>query len=188
MSLLFVQISVSVDGFIEDADGGLDWFTEDKAVEAFATETLRAIDGMVFGKTAHALLAQFWKDADEQDASPDLPEQARLMNGLPKYVLTHGQLAVDWENSHPVRLDDLVRIKREAARPIALFAGAEAVRAALDAGAVDELRTIRYPVLLGAGKPLFNGGGGHRDLSLIEGRKFSSGALLSRYAISLLSG
>jgi hypothetical protein len=28
------------------------------------------------------------------------------MNGLPKYVLTHGQLAVEWENSHPVRLDE----------------------------------------------------------------------------------
>ena len=58
------------------------------------------------------------------------------------------------------------------------------MRAALNAGAVDELRTIRYPVLLGAGKPLFDGGGERRDLSLIGERKFASGALLSRYAIA----
>ena len=75
MALLFVQISVSVDGFIEDSDGGLEWFTEDKTAEAFATETLRAIDGIVFGKTAYGLLAEFWKNAGEQDASPDCPNR-----------------------------------------------------------------------------------------------------------------
>ena len=57
MAQLFVQISISADGFIEDAAGKLDWFTEDQAVEGYATETLRAIGGMVFGKTAHVLLA-----------------------------------------------------------------------------------------------------------------------------------
>jgi len=183
MAPLFVQISVSVDGYIEDANGGLEWFTEDTSVDAFATETLRAIGGMVFGRTAHGLLAGFWKHAGDDDTSPDLPEQARLMNGLPKYVLTHGALDVEWEGSIPVRLDDLGRVKREATRPIALFAGASAVRAALRAGVVDELRLIRYPVLLGKGKPLFDGGDARRGLSLIEEREFTSGALVSRYAV-----
>ena len=65
MAVLFVQISVSIDGYIEDASGGLEWFTEDKAVEAFATETLRAIGGMVFGRieerkfTSGALVSRY---------------------------------------------------------------------------------------------------------------------------------
>ena len=67
---------------------------------------------------------------------------------------------------------------------IALFAGAAAVRSALEANVVDELRMIRYPILLGAGKPLFDGQGARRRLSLIETRAFSSGAVLSRYAVS----
>ena len=184
MAQLFVQISISADGFIEDAAGKLDWFTEDQAVEGYATETLRAIGGMVFGKTAHALLAEFWKNAPAQDQSPDLPEQAALMNGLPKYVLTHGDLSVDWEYSHPIKVDDLHRIKREARRPIALFAGASAVRSAISAGAVDEIRLIRYPVLLGSGKPLFDGRGERRKLTLTEERQFTSGAVVSRYALS----
>jgi dihydrofolate reductase len=183
MTRFFVQISVSADGFIEDANGGLDWFTGDKAVEDYATDTLRTIGGMVFGRTAHALLADFWKNAPADDPSPDLPEQARLMNGLPKYVLTHGALATDWENSHRVGLEDLPRITRDARRPIALFAGAAAVRAALGTGLVDELRLIRYPVLLGSGKPLFDGSGQRRRLVLAEERQFTSGAVVSRYAL-----
>ena len=183
MAALFVQISVSVDGYIEDANGGLEWFTQDQAVDAFATETLRSIGGMGFGRTAHALIADFWKDPPGQDASPDLPEQARLMNALPKYVLSHRTLDVQWDNSKRVQIDDLVRIKREAARPIALFAGAAAVRAALAANVVDELRLIVYPVVLGGGKPLFERSGMRRNLSLIERSEFSSGAVLSRYAV-----
>jgi dihydrofolate reductase len=183
MAGFFVQISVSADGFIEDSDGKLDWFTEDKTAEDYATATLRSIGGMVFGRTAHALLADFWKNAPAHDPSPDLPEQARLMNGLPKYVLTHAALEVDWEHSRPVTLQDLHRIKRAAGRPIALFAGAAAVRAALGAGLVDELRLIRYPVLLGRGKPLFDGAGERRLLTLAEERQFTSGAVVSRYSL-----
>lgn len=120
MAPLFVQISISADRFIDAADGSLEWFTEDQTVQAFATETLREISGiMVFGKTAHALLAEFWKTAEAQNGSPDLPEQARRMNGLPKYVLTHGAVQVDWANPQAVQLADLVRVKREADRPIA---------------------------------------------------------------------
>jgi dihydrofolate reductase len=180
MAQLFVQISVSLDGYIEDANGGLDWFAQDKSADAFATETLRSIDGMVFGKTAHAAIAEFWKNPPPEAESPELPDQARLMESPPKYVLTHGDLDIDWINSHAITLDDLPRIKRETARPIALFAGAAAVRAALGAGVVDELRTIRYPVLLGAGKPLFNDKGTRCELEPVEQREFASGALLSR--------
>ena len=183
MARLFVQISVSADGFIEDAAGNLDWFTADKMAEGFATDTLRSIGGMVFGRKAHALLADFWKNAAADDPSPDLPEQRRLMNGLPKYVLAHAALEVDWEQSQQVTLEDLGRIKREANRPIALFAGASAVRAALGAGLVDELRFIRYPVLLGSGKPLFDGTGQRRLLTLVEERPFTSGAVVSRYSL-----
>jgi len=184
MAQLFVQISISADGFIEDADGKLDWFTEDRTVEGFATETLREIGGMVFGRTAHALLAEFWKNPPPDDQSPDLPEQAGIMNVLPKYVLTHSALNVEWENSNPVRVEDLHRIKREARRPIALFAGASAVRAAIQGGVVDEIRLIRYPILLGSGKPLFNGCGERQVLKLTDERRFTSGAVMSKYALN----
>ena len=48
MGKLTYITNLSLDGFIEDADGKIDWFTEDQAVEGYATETLREIGGMVF--------------------------------------------------------------------------------------------------------------------------------------------
>ena len=45
MAKLFVRISVSLDGFIEDRDGGMDWFAGSKAFDELLTRTLRGIDG-----------------------------------------------------------------------------------------------------------------------------------------------
>jgi dihydrofolate reductase len=182
MSEMFLQISVSLDGYIEDENGDIEWMTSDTSLDSFLTAMLKSIDGMVFGRKAHALLADFWPNAgDAKDASPDLIEQARLMNALPKYVLTHGEERTGWANSHAITTDDVPRLKREAKRPIALFAGASAAQAILACGYVDEVRLIQYPVLLGGGTRLFADDGERRTLKLTGSEEFPSGATLQRY-------
>ena len=182
MSELFLQISVSLDGYIEDATGNIDWMVFDASVDPFATQTLESIDGMIFGRKSHALLATFWPGAAESEgATAELIRQTRLMNALPKYVLTHGKETTGWANSHAIRAEDVPRIKREAKRPIAVFAGASTAQSLLASGDIDEIRLIQYPVLLGSGTALFATDGRRQDLELIESRAFASGAMLLRY-------
>lgn len=181
MTDLILQIAVSLDGYIEDANGSLDFMDRDTSLDAVHTATLRSIDGMIFGRKAHALLAQFWPTAGEADGASDaMIEQAELMNALPKYVLTHGQDTHGWTNSRPVTTQDVARLKRRSDRPLALYAGAEAASALMDQ--VDEIRLIQYPVLLGGGAPLFREGH-RRILGLVESRTFSSGVALLRYRL-----
>ena len=182
MAEMFLQISVSLDGYIEDPNGDIEWMTSDTSLDAVATATLQSIDGMIFGRKAFELLAGFWPGAgDTKDASPDLIEQARLMNTLPKYVLTTGDERTGWANSHAIRVDDVPRLKREAKRPIAVFAGAAAAQSLLDL--VDEIRLIQYPILLGGGTPLFADDGVRRRLELTRSESFSSGATLQSYRL-----
>jgi dihydrofolate reductase len=182
MAELFLQISVSLDGYIEDQNEDLEWFVHDVALDELALDTLRSIDGMIFGRKAHGLLAEYWPDADKTPGAPPvLVEQTRLMNALPKYVLTHGTERTGWANSHAIRTDDAARLKREAKRPIALFAGASAAQQLLELGLIDEIRLMRYPILLGGGTPLFAQDGKRRQLELIESRQYSSGTTVQRY-------
>ena len=48
---------------------------------------------------------------------------------------------------------------------------------------VDEIRLFVHPVVLGTGRRLFPDGWEHRDLELLEERRFTEGALLLRYAV-----
>jgi dihydrofolate reductase len=180
MAPLFLQIATSLDGYIEDANKDIGWMVEDPSIDPFMTDVLRGVDGMIFGKIAHKLLAEFWPNAARQPgASAELIAQAELMNRLPKYVLTHGAEETGWNNSHAIRKEDAPRLKREAKRPIALYAGAGAAQALMDD--VDEVRLIQYPIILGAGTPLFAEDCKRRALHLLESRAFPSGAVLVRY-------
>lgn len=181
MADLILQIAVSLDGYIEDSSGSIDFMESDTSLDAVHTATLRSIDGMIFGSKAHALLARFWPTAGQADGAGDaMIEHAELMNALPKYVLTHGEDTHGWTNSHPVTTEDVARLKRETRRPLALYAGAGAARALMDQ--VDEIRLIQYPVLLGGGTRLF-GNDDRRALELVESHTFSSGVSLLRYRV-----
>jgi dihydrofolate reductase len=185
MSELFLQIAVSLDGYIEDANGDIDWMVFDASVDPYATQTLESIDGMILGRKAHALLATFWPGtAETEGATAQLLAQTRLMNALPKYVLTHGEETTGWANSRAIGVEDVPRLKREAARPIAVFAGAGAAQSLLAADEIDEIRLIRYPVLLGGGTPLFDQDGRRQQLELVESQSFPSGATLQRFRVS----
>lgn len=184
MAELFLQIAVSLDGYIEDANRNIDWMEFDPSFDPVATATLQSIDGMIFGRRAHTLLYRFWPGAaDMPGATPDLIEQARLMQALPKYVLTHGAETTGWANSHAIRIDDIARLKREARRPIALFAGASAAQAALAHALIDEIRLVQMPLVLGAGTPLFATDAKRCNLALLESRSFASGAVFNRYRV-----
>ncbi len=178
MAELFLQIAVSLDGYIEAGDGDLEWMTCDPHFDPVATATLETVGGMIFGRKAHGLLAQFWPTADQTpDATKDLLRQAQLMRDLPKYVLTHGRETHGWENSHPLNVDGVARLKAASSKPIALFAGAGAAQTLLPL--LDEVRLVQYPVLLGGGTRLFDKTGSRRQLRRISAREFPSGAVLT---------
>jgi dihydrofolate reductase len=182
MAPLFLQISVSLDGFIEDRDHDIEWMVNDTSLDALATATLKSIDGMIFGRKAHELLAKFWPTAgDTPGASAELIEQARLMHELPKYVLTHGDERTGWANSHAITVDDIPRLKKDASRQLAVFAGALTSQTLLARDLVDEIRLFVYPVLLGGGTRLFADDGRRRSLELIAIQPFASGATLQRF-------
>ena len=89
MRKVFLHINVSIDGQIEDRNGDIGWHFVDDEFEEYINEILRLIDGMIFGRTAHQKLAEYWPTAAENpEASLRHVEAARMMNALTKYVVS----------------------------------------------------------------------------------------------------
>jgi dihydrofolate reductase len=179
---LFLHINVSIDGYITDPAGDIDWRFADEEFQAHMDGVLESIDGMVFGRTAFEQLAAYWPTAGEEVSST----QRRRMHELPKYVLSRTLRDTEWHNSHPLGDDPaaaLTDLKSQDGRDLALFAGGQAATAAIRLGVLDELRLLINPALLGGGTPLFNGTYPQQDLRLTDTRRFASGALLNTYDI-----
>ena len=84
--------------------------------------------------------------------------------GVPVFVVTHRERATDVKGDTTFTfvtggLDEALGRAREAAgdRNVIVMGGADVLRQCLDAGVVDELMLTIAPVLLGAGKRLFDG-------------------------------
>jgi dihydrofolate reductase len=138
MRKLFLHINVSLDGFIEDAAGEIDWHFADAEFGEFIDATLQSIDAMVFGRVAFEKLAGYWPTASPPEASE---VQVRRMHELPKYVISDRLRDTDWHNSHVVGGDvaaAITALKQQPGQDIALFAGAGIATSFARLGLIDE--------------------------------------------------
>lgn len=185
MRKIFLHIDTSVDGFIEDETGEIDWHFGDEQFDAYINEVLSSVDGMIFGRVTHELLAGYWPTAaDSPEASPLQRDTAKMMNALPKYVVSGGGYSSEWANSHVIGMDlaaELGALKRAPGRNLALFAGAATVQSLMRLGLVDEYRLILNPLLMGGGTSLFESAAPRTPLELLNVRRFDSGALVLSY-------
>ncbi|MEV4899664.1 dihydrofolate reductase family protein [Nonomuraea sp. NPDC055795] len=180
MRRLFLHINVSLDGYISDTDGVIDWHFADEEFQGYLDRLLESIDGMIFGRAAFEQLAGYWPTAGDEVS----PIQARKMHELPKYVLSRTPADTGWHNSHYLGDDPaaaIAELKRQDGRDLALFAGARAAMTALELGVLDELRLVVNPVLLGGGTRLFDAAYSRAELRLTHTRQFASGAMLLTY-------
>jgi dihydrofolate reductase len=88
--------------------------------------------------------------------TPAEVEWARFAAQTPHYVLSSSLTSASWPKTRFIReLDEILSLKEQSGKDIYLVGGARATASLIDAGLVDELRLIVYPLIAGEGKSLF---------------------------------
>ncbi|MGH3715818.1 MAG: dihydrofolate reductase family protein, partial [Micromonosporaceae bacterium] len=89
MGKLIVTNMVSLDGFFEGPDGNVMALPFDHMFDPYNAERLRAAETMVVGATSYLGLQSYWPAiADNPDAVPAEREVSRLLNAIPKLVVS----------------------------------------------------------------------------------------------------
>jgi dihydrofolate reductase len=151
MRTLFWSMMVSLDGFMEGPNGELDWHVIDEDFERYVAEMEKSIDTILFGRVTYQMMAAFWPTSSEAEAP--------MMNDLPKLVASKTLDKVEWKNSRLIEGDleeEIRRLKAEPGKDIALFGSANFASTLLRLGLIDECRMFINPVVLGAGRPMFD--------------------------------
>jgi dihydrofolate reductase len=178
MRKVIAAFKISADGKYAGPEGYPDWVNgwPDDYGSWLTTE----IDACVLGGRMYPLYEQFWTQVA---AAPDqihplsghVPtaadvEWSRFAAMTPHYVVSSTLKSVMWPNSRILAgLDAVAAMKREKGKGIYLMGGSALVGAAVDAGLVDELRLIVYPLIVGEGKALFSSSARHAlDLHKVE--------------------
>lgn len=173
MRKIVLDLAVTLDGFIEGIDGAVDWciMDDDMDFEGF----LSGIDTIFYGRVSYDLWGNFQPGPDASEA-----EQA-LWSGVHakrKYVFSgkpgDGSQATFIASDIPGRVAE---IRRQEGKDIWLYGGAKLIETFIQQNLVDVYRISVHPVVLGAGKPLFEHVKERINLQLTDVRRFRSGVV-----------
>jgi dihydrofolate reductase len=181
MSKLIYITNTSLDGYIEDETGAIDWGNPDQIFDVI-TDLLRPIGTFLYGRRLYETMA-YW-GAPLEDYPPERREFARVWQKPEKIVYSRTLAGTTKRNTRVERDFDLDAV-RELTHKSELditIGGAELAGFALDADLVDECHLFVHPVIVGGGKPAFRAGL-RRNLELLETRSFSSGVIHVRYRV-----
>jgi dihydrofolate reductase len=166
MRKVILGVAVSLDGFIEGHNGEYDWcFTDqDYGMKEFHNR----IDAVFLGRKSFEVADQAGFD---------------MMKSLSCYVFSNTlKLA---PNGTKLVSGDILKaikeIKSEPGKDIWLFGGAKLTTSFVNHNLIDEYWLSVHPVILGAGKPLFQEINDRRWLNLIEHKAYSSGLVSFRF-------
>ena len=171
----------SLDGYFEGPDRDINWHNVDDEFNEFAEEQTGELGALLFGRVTYELMAEYWPT---EDAKRDDPIIAGLMNSLPKIVFSKTLQKVEWENTRLVKdnfVEAVSKLKQEAGKDIAIFGSSDLAVTLVQHNLIDEFRVMINPIVLGAGKSLFQGIRSKFDLRLIKTRTFKSGNILLYY-------
>ena len=174
---------VSLDGFMSGPNGEIDWFTgiADNEFESYAVDLIGSIDTMLFGRVTYELMASYWPSAKPETDDPRIID---AMNDTRKVVFSKTLDKVTWKNSRLVRGDaaeETAKLKQQPGGDMVIYGSGEIVSALAKRGLIDDYRIFVAPIVLGRGKPLFNGLESSFRLKLLETRPFRSGLVALRY-------
>ena len=112
-------------------------------------------------------------------------EWARFAAKTPHYVLSNTLSSATWPLTKFVRgLDDIDALKKENGKDIYLLGGGRTTANLIEAGLVDELRLIVYPLIAGDGKALFAPTKRRRGLELRKVQQLDGGRISLVYGIA----
>jgi dihydrofolate reductase len=175
----------SLDGYIEDRNGTLDWSIPDEELHQYVNDLERDVDTYLYGRRLYEIMAGYWPTAEsDPDATDYTIEYARIWNPMAKVVFSRSLQHVE-HNARLVREDiaaEVSRLKSLPGKDLTL-GGASLAESFFRLGLVDEVQVYIHPVILGGGKPMFRNRDDALHLRLLDVRSFSSGVVHVKYSV-----
>jgi dihydrofolate reductase len=185
MAKLIYAANVSLDGYIEDERGNIEWSISDDEGFAFWTDFQRPIGTYVYGRRMYESMV-YWETASAKpgDQPEVMREFAQIWRAAEKIVYSRTLQAV---SSARTRIErefdpDAIRRLKESSGADITIGGPELAGQAMSAGLVDECHLLLNPIVLGGGKRALPDNLRMR-LELLGERRFRSGVVHLHYRV-----
>lgn len=189
MRKLTGAVFVSLDGVMqapggpkEDPSGGFrlgGWTFPywDEDMSGPFSKIIEAEYDLLLAKRTYDIFAAYWPYNQENS----IGERFQRIN---KYVLTHSDEPLRWENSHRLSgdtADAVAELKKTEGRDLLIQGSSTLYAPLLSAGLMDRLVLMTFPVLLGSGKRIFDGSEKPGALKMTDHFVSKTGVVMATY-------
>jgi dihydrofolate reductase len=132
---------------------------------------------LLLGKRTYDIFAAYWS------YNQDDPIGEKFQR-ISKYVLTHSGEPLEWENSQRISgdtADAVAELKRSDGRDLLIQGSSTLYVPLLNAGLIDRLVLMTFPLLLGQGKRIFDGSEKPGALKLVDHFVSNTGVVTASY-------
>ena len=188
MGKIVISTNMSLDGVIQDPDGGEGfsrggWFGQygGKDLDEWAKFEYAEATGtaaLLLGRRSDEWFGARWTSRRG--------EWADRLNTLPKYVVSAAPQDPNWTNVTVLTgsvVDEVTKLKQEVDGDIVVYASYQLGRTLLEHDLVDELRLFVFPVVVGDGERLFGQTSGAKPVRLTDSRTVGDGLAYLSYEI-----
>jgi dihydrofolate reductase len=185
MRKIIVLTFVSMDGIMqapggpkEDTSGGFKyggWTVPyfDEFLGGVMGEQMGKPFDLLLGRKTFEIFASYW---------PDHPEEGASINAATKYVASTTLTAHAWKKSVFLKnVDEIRKIKETDGPDLQVHGSASLIQALFANDLVDELWLKIFPVILGSGKRLFEGGAIPHAFTLTQSKTSPAGVIVANY-------
>lgn len=183
MNKLIYTATCSLDGYVEDEAGSIEWTGPSDEVFAFITEKERPISLYLYGRRMYETML-YWQTIDMSSQSPLHQEYTKLWRAARKIVYSTSLESPSSDETrieHTFDPDAIRQIKATEATDVSI-GGATLAAQAFAAGLVDEIRLFVLPVIIGGGKRALPSKV-KVGLELEDERRFASGVVYLNYRV-----
>ena len=179
---------VTVDGFFAGPHGEIDWFKvikKDEEWKAYTHEQSNSGSTLMFGRTTYEMMKSWWPTPDAIKIDPDM---AKVVNHSPKIVFSKTLQSVEegphWKNItllHEIEPEEIIKMKEQEGGDITIIGSGSIMQQLANLGLIDQYSLVIVPLLLGAGKTMFEDVK-EMNLKFLEVKTFQNGIVLLTYS------
>jgi dihydrofolate reductase len=187
MRKLILEEWLSLDGFVADRNGKLDFFTnltpeQNTYSNQDQLRFLQTVDTILLGRKTYELFAGFWPNA-----TSDQEVIANRLNETKKIVFSNTLTKAAWGEWPAAEIISgdankaIAQLKSMPGKDMVLWGSISLAQSLMKENLIDEYHIQLCPVLTAGGRSLFTEQFNPRNMQLLEVRQYTTGTIFLNY-------